>query len=390
MANVAFILNKFPDGGIERVTINLVGPLARNNGHKIFIFVHELNEERLVGTDLPVTYIHTPYPSWRKENRDTVYNAIIKEKIDVLFSPCVAPKYIFEFKHRNICKVCFVLHSQPVYELAEKANSINNYRGSWYKNMRRVVFKETKLKFGIYTRRYIKYYKRIYNNVDAYGVLFDSYKVELAKFLGVSPEKSKIVTLPNPISPIQEAPKTGNREKRLLFVGRLSHADKRVDRLLDVWEKLYDKFPDWRLEIVGEGDDLDFLKEYVADHKLPRVYFMGYTATPQTYYNNSEILCLTSVFEGLGMVLLEAQQWCCATIAYSCSSGVQEVLSPNWENGVYIADGDVDAYAEALGKLMSDDELRRKIQLNGPKSAARFSIENSVERYDAVIQRLLK
>ena len=80
MANIAFILNKFPDGGIERVTMNLVGPLARNKGHKIFLFVNDLNEERLVGADLPVTYLHIPYPSWRKENRDAVYEAIIKER----------------------------------------------------------------------------------------------------------------------------------------------------------------------------------------------------------------------------------------------------------------------------------------------------------------------
>ena len=390
MANIAFILNKFPDGGIERVTMNLVGPLARNKGHKIFLFVNDLNEERLVGADLPVTYLHIPYPSWRKENRDAVYEAIIKEKIDILFSPCVSPKYIFEFKHKKICKVCFVLHSQPLYELTEKMNSVKNYHGSWVKTMKRILFKEMKFKLGIYTRRYMKHYKTVYKNVDAYGVLFDSYKKELAKELGVAPEKSKLFTLSNPVTPITETPKNGNREKRILFVGRLTHFDKRVDRLLDVWEKVYDKFPEWRLEIVGEGDSEEFLRDYVKNHNLPRVHFMGYSATPQTYYNDSEILCLTSVFEGLGMVLLEAQQWCCATIAYDCSSGVRNVLSPNWENGVYVPDGDVNAYAEALSRLMSDDELRRKIQLNGPKSAARFSVENSVEQYDAVIQKLLK
>ena len=390
MANIAFILNKFPDGGIERVTMNLVGPLARNKGHNIFIFVHELNEERLVGADLPVTYIHTPYPSWRKENRDTIYNSIIEHNIDVLFSPCVAPKYIFEFKHRKICKVCFVLHSQPLYELVEKFNSFKNIKGSWYNNMRRILFKETKYKLGIYHRRCKKNYKKIYNNVDAYGVLFDSYKAELERELELSPDKSKIITLSDPILPIKETPTIGGREKCILFVGRLSHSDKRVDRLLNVWGKIYNQFPEWRLEIVGEGDDMESLQEYVANHNLPRVYFMGYSATPQIHYKKSEILCLTSTFEGLGMVLLEAQQWCCATMAFSCSSGVKEVLSPNWENGVHVPDGNIAAYAEALSKLMSNDELRRKIQQNGPASANRFSIERSVEQYDNLIQKLLK
>jgi glycosyltransferase involved in cell wall biosynthesis len=87
------------------------------------------------------------------------------------------------------------------------------------------------------------------------------------------------------------------------------------------------------------------------------------------------------------MVLLEAQQHGCATMAFDCSFGVRDILSPNWENGVFVPNGDIVAYAKALSKLMQDEELRRGIQKNGIENVKRFSIENSVEQYDAMIQK---
>ncbi|MBR0339367.1 MAG: hypothetical protein IIX40_04130, partial [Alistipes sp.] len=58
------------------------------------------------------------------------------------------------------------------------------------------------------------------------------------------------------------------------------------------------------------------------------------------------------------------------------------------ENGVLVPNDDIEAYAEALAELMSDDNLRHKIQANGPSSTQRFSIENSIKQYDALIRKL--
>ena len=114
----------------------------------------------------------------------------------------------------------------------------------------------------------------------------------------------------------------------------------------------------------------------------------SFTTRPEKYYNESEILCLTSDFEGCPMVLLEAQQHGCATIAFNCSHGVEDILAPNWTNGVLVPNGDIEAYALALTRLMSDKDLRHKIQKNGTENIKRFSIEKSVEQYEALIQSL--
>ena len=256
------------------------------------------------------------------------------------------------------------------------------------KAFKKPFIKTLKLKLGYYDRRLKSRYRRRYDKLDAFGVLFERYGEVIAKKIGVNYPDSKIFTLQNPFSQTSVVEFSAQRKKRIIFVGRLTYTDKRIDRLLKVWEIVCDRFSEWELTIIGDGPEKRSLQQYVIKHNLPRVEFVPFTATPELYYKESEILCLTSDFEGCPMVLLEAQQYGCATIAFDCSEGVRDILSPNWESGVYVPNGDIDGYAEALSKLMDDDELRRKIQKNGIENVKRFSIEQSVEHYDTLINRL--
>jgi glycosyltransferase involved in cell wall biosynthesis len=164
--------------------------------------------------------------------------------------------------------------------------------------------------------------------------------------------------------------------------------DKRVDRLLKIWKKIYRRFPEWELLIIGSGPEEEALRNFVRQNNLPRIQFTGFTPEPEKYYKEAEILCLTSDFKGFGMVLLEAQQYGCATMAFDCSYGVRDILSPNWTNGVYVPNNDINGYAKALSRLMEDKSIRQQIQKNGLQNVKRFTIENSVNRYDSLIRRL--
>ena len=212
----------------------------------------------------------------------------------------------------------------------------------------------------------------------------------VAAKVGVPYEESKCVVLQNPIQLSGKVDLSLPREKRILYVGRLSYWDKRIDRLLAAWELIYKDFPEWRLSIVGEGAERKTLEEIVRKNNLQRVEFLGFVPSPEQLYATSEILCLTSTIEGCPMVLLEAQMCGCATMAFDCSAGVRELLSPNWESGVYVPNGDIEAYADSLAKLMREEKLRREIQKNGVESAKRFSPEKSAGQYHALIERLMQ
>ena len=390
MANVSFLLNQFPAGGVERVTMNLISPLTYEKGHNIFIFVHILEKDKLADCDLPVTYIELPYRSNDKRNKNIIAEAIRKYNIDLFIAPIISPKYVFELRAEKLCKICYVLHSVPFYELKEMENSFKTtYPGERFdKITKKYLLTLPKFKLGYYHKKAKNIYKERYEKLDGFAVLNDQYKEMIANAIGTTTDDPKLFTLQNPIAPIEEEISLTNRKKRIIFVGRLSFTDKRVDRLLKIWQKVYATCEEWELMIIGDGPEKKRMTRFVEKHKLPRVQFVNFTSTPEEYYKESEILCLTSDFEGCPMVLLEAQQYGCTTIAFNCSYGVQDILSPNWTNGVHIPNGDIDAYAEALIRLMKDDELRLSIKRNGIENIKRFSIEHSANQYDAMIKQL--
>jgi glycosyltransferase involved in cell wall biosynthesis len=389
MANISFMLPSFPGGGVERVIMNLAQPLTEK-GHRVFLFVHNLYEEKLPEVELPITYIKLPYKIKKSGNYDTILEAIKEYDIKIFFAPIFCPGYLKKLRATGLCKIVYVLHGKPFYEKAQKLGKITQTRefsiGSW---LNKILFTIPKYKLGFYDRQMLRNYKEVYNRTDAYCVLFDDYGREIAKALDIDYETSRLCTLQNPAPQINDNGEEPRREKRIVYVGRLAYWDKRLDRLLAVWKRIYPNYPDWKLTFVGEGEDEANLRKIVSDNNIQRVEFLGWQNDPTNFYRTSEIMCMTSMVEGCPMALLEAQQCGCATMAFDCSAGIREILSPNWESGVYVNNGDIEAYAEALSRLMSDDELRKKIQENGIESAKRFSIETSVEQYNALINRLI-
>lgn len=389
MANISFLVDWFPGGGVERVLMNLARPLAER-GDKMYLFVHHLHRDKL-SEELPIEYIELPYPALSSKNYTFVTEAIARHHIDVFFAPGRFPKYLPKLREMGLCKLVFVLHGCPFYEKLEKWGQIIRPRKNTFgERLKRYLLNYPKYKFGYYDRKMKRRYHSIYGAVDAYGVLFEKYGRMVADEIGVPYEKSKCVVVQNPVEISGDIDLTQPRQKRVLFVGRLSYWDKRIDRLLAAWKLIFKEFPEWRLSIVGEGGERNALEKYVRDNELQQIEFLGFNPNPKHLYATSEILCLTSKIEGCPMVLLEAQLCGCATMAFDCSSGVHEILSPNWESGVYVENGDIEGYANALARLMSDDALRQTIQHNGLANAKCFSPEKSAEQYHTLIEQLLQ
>lgn len=153
-----------------------------------------------------------------------------------------------------------------------------------------------------------------------------------------------------------------NKQNIVLFVGRLTYADKRVDMLIDIWNLLKGKTNDWKLIIVGEGPEKENLEAQVKKLNLTNVEFAGFSNNPKEYYDKAAILCMTSVFEGWGLVLTEAQANGVVPMAFGCSEGVKYILSPHQINGLIIPPFDKEIYAQNLLSLMNNKEKRLQIQ----------------------------
>ena len=182
-------------------------------------------------------------------------------------------------------------------------------------------------------------------------------------------------SIPN-AAPFAAAPASEGRAKRVVSIGRLS-GGKNVEMLVRAWGLLSsDLHREWKLTIIGEGPEEARIAAVTRELRLSdSVELIGPSGDVLSVLRDSEVLALSSEFEGLPMVLLEAMSQEVACIATESSRGVRELLSDGC--GVLVTLGDVEEFASRLECLLSDEELRRNVAaaaLLKSRSFDRFSI----------------
>lgn len=191
----------------------------------------------------------------------------------------------------------------------------------------------------------------IYSKVDAFVTLCGQYKRDVELIVGADRCNSKVCAVYNPVDVGHYLPyRSVRKEKEVLYVGRLSYADKRVDRLIRIWSSIEPLHPDWVLKIVGEGPEKNKLCQLASKLGLNNVKFVGYSADPREHYSTASILCLTSSFEGWGMVLAESASAGVVPIAFECSAGTSQLL--DLVGGIKVAPFDEGEYERKLVELM--------------------------------------
>lgn len=155
----------------------------------------------------------------------------------------------------------------------------------------------------------------------------------------------------------------------VLFVGRLE-ARKGIDTLMEAIPPLGRQFPELTFTIAGEDSrpsegDLTYRQQFerspawaeVAD----RVRFCGRVTDTELrrLYAGCDIFVAPSRFESFGLVLLEAMMFAKPVVA--CDIGGMRYMVENGANGYLVPPGDSEALAEALGKLVSSEQLRAEL-----------------------------
>lgn len=196
----------------------------------------------------------------------------------------------------------------------------------------------------------------------------------------------KLVVIPN--SERQVGDVNFQKKKIVLYSGRMSHGDKRVDRLLKIWKKVSKLAPDWSLILVGDGPDFTTIKKLANSLGLERVSFVGYVSDVSSYYRDAAILCLTSEWEGWGLSLTEAQANGVVPVAMNCSAGVETILSPSGVNGVLVPHRDLDTFAVALLELMHNPQKLAKMSRNVVQKVKEYDVEVTKHKWMALFDRL--
>lgn len=192
----------------------------------------------------------------------------------------------------------------------------------------------------------------------------------------------KLIAIPNPILPLEGCTNNSvvaEKENVLLFVGRVSEKQKRIHSLLNIWASLYKHLPDWRLEIVGGGDELDYWEKQAAMMGLERYSFEGFT-DPNDYYDRAKILLMTSNYEGFPMVLVEAMQHGCIPFAFNSYASLQDIIDDG-ENGFTVQPFNEQEYADKILNLINTPNKMNDMSFAAIKKAKKFDLCSVVDKW---------
>lgn len=365
---IAFYNRPFPLGGAETVSRNLAH-FFHKQGLRVIIYTSLLQKELLTEEDLrafETRVLPDPQDECLPVNVEFLRRSLAEESVDVLI---IQATTIFPFEQlyrHGKTRLVFCLHSIPLWEVNDwkirKSSQLVNptfMRRMEFIFLRKPVYHLTdKLK-----RRYLKVYSKIHRNTDKFVALCPEYYRQLYHDLeryGHAPERERFASIINPLLPPQE-PTHCPKEKIVLFVGRFSYCDKRVDRLLRIWRRIEREIPDWRLILVGDGPERENLHRLAASLKLQRAEFAGYQTDVAPLYRKATFVCLTSAFEGFGMCLAEAQQYGAIPVSFDSYAALHSITD-NGEAGIEVPAFNERLYARKLLEAMRDEEAQARMR----------------------------
>lgn len=146
--------------------------------------------------------------------------------------------------------------------------------------------------------------------------------------------------------------------KRVIFVGRFDY-QKRPMEIVKIWQQVHPKFPDWHLDIFGEGEQQQELENAARSLNM-NIHIHQPTDKIFDCYRNCSMMVSTSLYEPFGLVIPEAMSCGLPVVAYDCPYGPHDLITDG-QNGFLIPMNDQQVYAERLSSLISDISLRQQM-----------------------------
>ncbi len=174
--------------------------------------------------------------------------------------------------------------------------------------------------------------------------------------------------------------------KRVIVVGRLDW-QKGYDKLLDIWQKVSQRHPDWQLDIYGEGPWEDQLITTIIHQNLRHVAIHPFTPHISEEYAKSSLCLLTSRFEGFSLVLLEAMMHGLPCVTFNCPYGPSDLVDDG-ENGYVVTNRDNDGFAEKVCYLIEHPEIRAQFSKAAIKKAGNYDMEKTMEKWKSLFESL--
>lgn len=173
--------------------------------------------------------------------------------------------------------------------------------------------------------------------------------------------------------------------KRVIWVGRFCH-QKRPMEMIKIWQNVYPLFPDWHLDIYGEGELQSELENAALSLNMN---ILIHKPTDKIFdcYRKSSIMVSTSLFEPFGLVIPEAMSCGLPVVAYDCPYGPADIITDGTD-GFLIKDRNVNNYVAKICLLIENEVMRHKMGMAAIQSSQRYEANRIMPIWKQLFERL--
>jgi glycosyltransferase involved in cell wall biosynthesis len=348
-------------GGMERVLLNKVTYLSQLPGWEVSVVTTDQHQrppfypfpEKVRMTDLGINYSEdnekgawkkiTGYLRKRKEHKRKLTALLLKEKPDIVVSLYPSESsFIPDIKDGS--KKVLELHYCKFFRLQYGRKGLLG----WIDKLR--------------TRQDEQIVRR-----------FDKFVVLTNEDRGYWGNLPNIEVIPNAAMHVSDT-YSDVMNKRVIAVGRLDY-QKGFDRLIQAWQLVQHtgKFTDWKLDIFGQGEWREMLQQMIDKAELQNTVCLNRpTKQIGEEYVKSDMLVMSSNYEGFPMVMIEAMACGLPVVSFDYKCGPKDIIQTGI-NGLLVPNGDIQALADAMMKVMEDEAYRKMLSLNARKVVDTYS-----------------
>lgn len=352
MKKVMFVCQSLGNGGAERVVSVLTDELSEAD-YRVFILT--MTKEKQVYNINENVEIVAPHKNYnagilgKLQRVKIIRDEIIKHKIDVVVA----------FSHYNAMFSVIASYGLPVRIIGSERNDPAQLKNRKILNSTRNI---------------------LYKKLDCLVCQTDEAK---AYFPNKIQEKTTIIL--NPISASIIDPYCGEKEKKIVSFCRLE-PQKNLRMLIDAFEMLYEEYPDYELNIYGEGSERENLLNYIVSKGLVNVISIKpFCKDVHQKVMKATIFALPSNYEGLSNSMIEAMALGIPTVVTDCPCGGARMVIENNKNGIMVAVDDPKAMYEAFKKIIVSPKFAKELSNNGVKIRDKLNCKKIAKQWKKAI-----